>query len=283
MSVLESLKSYQPPDELFHYTNQDGLLGILKSNLIRTTKVLCLNDSSEYVLALKLAREILETLSEDDNYSLEKIKTLRIELDVIKSFNIFVSSFTTEDDLLSQWRAYSNSSGGYSIGFSGNELLTEAKNQDFFLAECIYDPKKQREIITEFLQDRLSEDDNTNNEINQKYQTAQSNHLQTKSIWKDLASIAPILKDQGFKEEKEWRIITEHPRASYELSFREGQSYIIPYFNFSIENPKKLIKSIRIGPTPHPDISEDTLQLFLYKQNLSKTIIKRTSIPYRNW
>ena len=105
----------------------------------------------------------------------------------------------------------------------------------------------------------------------------------------DLASFAPIFKSEGFKEEKEWRIISEGPKGVDQVKYRSGQSYIIPYFEFILENPLKYLNSITIGPTPHPDISKNTLDMFLLTQKLECQIfeheitVNHTNIPYRNW
>jgi len=285
MSILDSLMKVNPPDELFHYTTQKGLLGIIQNKSIWTTKVLCLNDSSEYVLALRIAKEILTEFEKGGQYSLRKIELLRDDIDSIWKLNIFVSSFTEDSDLLSQWRAYSNSSGGYSIGFQGSKLIENATKQGFFLSKCVYDHEIQREIVTSLIKEYMSKD------FDSPYGLADSQeNPRTISIfsgtefWKDLGALAPILKDDGFKEEKEWRIISESAMSSSDVSYRTGKSYIIPFFGFILDKPNDLFSSITIGPTPHPDISENSLRMLLQKHGLSQTIsINHTNIPYRNW
>ena len=59
MSVLEELKINSPPVELYHYTTQDGLIGIFDSNLLWASKIHYLNDSTEFELALTLAKDVL--------------------------------------------------------------------------------------------------------------------------------------------------------------------------------------------------------------------------------
>lgn len=285
MTILNKLKSENPPTELFHYTNQKGLLGILNSKTLRTTKVHCLNDASEFVLALNLAKKILTEFEKADQFSIGKIEILRDEIESIKRLNIFISSFTEEQDQLSQWRAYGNSSGGFAIGFHGPTLYQEIKNLGFFLAKCEYDNKIQYDHVSDLLSEYLSKDFKSYGlETSKDHEKSKISFFSGTNFWKDLSSLAPILKDKGFYEEKEWRIITERAISAKEVSYRIGSSYIIPYYEFKMENPNKLITSITIGPTPHRDISEDTLQMFLRKQGLKESIIiKHTGIPYRNW
>ena len=60
MSVLERIFREKPPRELFHYTNQEGLLGILGNNEIWASKIQYLNDSTELGLALAIAERLLK-------------------------------------------------------------------------------------------------------------------------------------------------------------------------------------------------------------------------------
>ena len=285
MTVLDSLKSEQPPKELFHYTTQKGLLDIVTSESLWATNVSCLNDSSEFVLALQLANNIMTEIEKTGDYPPEKISLLRRELESIWRLHIFVSSFTENGDLLSQWRAYGDKSGGYSLGFIGTNLMKKANGQGFFLAKCIYDPQKQREVMTELIMEYLSKE-LYQLSISEAYKKDKNNvgFYTGTEFWKDLGTLAPILKDQGFKEEEEWRIISDGPIGASELLYRSGSSYIIPYFNFNLEDIKELLSSIIIGPTPHPSIASYSLWMFLAKKGLDSFVeIRPTNIPYRNW
>ncbi|MHA1280525.1 MAG: DUF2971 domain-containing protein [Candidatus Helarchaeota archaeon] len=285
MEISDFLKENKPKNDLFHYTDLKGLMGIIENKSIWMTRVSCLNDSLEYVLALRLAKDILNEFEVNEKYNPEKINTLRFEIEYITKLNIFVSSFTENGDQLSQWRAYGNSSGTYSLGFHGQRLLEEAENQELILAKCEYDHEKQREMITSLIREHLMlKDFNTRELVESKDNPRTIMRISDTYFWKNLGSLAPILKHEGFHEEKEWRIITKSAKSSKNVLYRKGRSYIIPYFNFKFANPKELFKSIRIGPTPYPEISKDTLWMFLQKHGTSKTIkIEQTNIPYRNW
>src|SRR5205807_4915874 len=56
---------------------------------------------------------------------------------------LFACSFTSEGNLLSQWRAYCPPSGGVSLGFNPERLEAVAKEQGFYFAECVYEPQDQ--------------------------------------------------------------------------------------------------------------------------------------------
>ena len=135
MSVLEELKENAPPFELYHYTTQTGLIGIFSSNALWASKIHYLNDSTEFELALSLAKEVLfeklETMPDDR----EKIKCLLDNIPIIQKVNVCVVSLSQKRDLLSQWRAYGGSSGGYSVGFKTSNLISKSEEQRFFLVD----------------------------------------------------------------------------------------------------------------------------------------------------
>jgi hypothetical protein len=59
-SAAFTLHMVQPPPEtLYHYTTQDGLLGIIQSRSLWATNVSYMNDSTEFDLFLGLLKDRL--------------------------------------------------------------------------------------------------------------------------------------------------------------------------------------------------------------------------------
>jgi hypothetical protein len=54
------LLDQEPPDQLYHYTDQTGLLDILNTGELWATKVQYMNDATEFGLAVDLAKSRLE-------------------------------------------------------------------------------------------------------------------------------------------------------------------------------------------------------------------------------
>ncbi len=138
-----------PPDILYHYTGQAGLLGIIGGAEFWATKSQYMNDATEFGLALRLARERLESILGSPNRSSEKAACVQLmqSLNGLEEINIFAVCFCEDGDLLSQWRGYAGGSCGYSIGFDPDALMQIADRNGFVLGRCIYDPGVQREII----------------------------------------------------------------------------------------------------------------------------------------
>jgi hypothetical protein len=65
--------------------------------------------------------------------------------------------------------------------------------------------------------------------------------------------LAMTLKDSAFAEEREWRLIST-PKMVKELDFRPGESMLVPFFRFALNEQKDAyLESVRVGPTPHPN------------------------------
>ena len=107
---------------------------------------------------------------------------------------------------------------------------------------------------------------------------------------KDFYKWGPLLKHPTFKEEKEWRLISDP--ADYQnpnIRFRPGNYTIIPYYAISLEvfNDRKDNKidlgffDVLIGPSPLKDLPWQGVMQLLYSRNIHFTQITPSSIPYR--
>jgi hypothetical protein len=72
--TFERLSRAEPPPILYHYTTQEGLLGILETDSLWATKIHFLNDSSEYALACNLAVEEIKSRLEREQREDERKK-----------------------------------------------------------------------------------------------------------------------------------------------------------------------------------------------------------------
>ncbi len=197
---------------------------------------------------------------------------------------VYVSSFTTKPDQLSQWRAYCPSTGGYAIGFRRNCLVQSASSDTLqFLARCIYDPSDQEDLINQLVEkvaefalkgvhDRLLHD----RIYRESYKLL--GHL--------IPIVAPALKDPSFEEEAEWRLVSLADFfESKSLSFRDGRSMLVPHYEHSFRGKvnSESIEEIVIGPTPHPLLAIEASEALLASVGLISTKVRSSSIPYRSW
>jgi hypothetical protein len=140
----------------------------------------------------------------------------------------YVACFCENADLLSQWRGYGASGEGFAVGF-GVPWLLSLNKIGFRLQQVIYDPGQQRAMVTKFL-DRVAV----------IISEAKCSDEENRNIWQmaaaSLSSWAVMFKHPSFREEREWRIISEvEKRTSYlKTLFRRSGRRIVPYVTICI-------------------------------------------------
>jgi hypothetical protein len=288
------------PEILYHYTSQTGLKGMLNEKTIWASKVHYLNDSKEFALALKLARDELTDLI---NAATSKVECSRLELlrdtiytiEGIEGVNTCVCCFSERGDALSQWRGYGGGDAGFSVGFT-REWFTQVKDTlGLSLIPCIYDPKDQQRLIQhkidEFLETTADKepdywDRNRGHRPPDRPRTFAPLRHAGDVFATRLALIAPRIKHKSFEDEMEWRLVTENVSA-LELHHRPGRSMLIPYYKIPIGDDDKFdsIREIVVGPTPHRKLSVASVRSLAIAAGLDRKglEIRTTSIPFRNW
>jgi hypothetical protein len=284
------------PELLYHYTTQEGLLGILgdKDKNIWATHYRYLNDASEGQIVTKLLFDELKRRSGgDDEGVISQGKSILSE---ITSHEVYVTSFSEDGNLLSQWRAYSRKSGGYSIGFSSNYLKTigeySMKNtpgryysHDNPLIHCKYFDNDVEKQLKESIQKAVDSYINEEEEI-RRTPAVRTGCLTPAAIalkhFRDFSRECAITKDYAFHEEREWRLVLH--QFAEDVLFRQGRSMLIPYLEIPLAYPEQRleIKSICIGPCPNPVEARMSVNMLLKKQNIYNVDVKDSKIPYRN-
>jgi hypothetical protein len=113
---------------LYHYTDANGLLGIVKSRELWATHILHLNDSSEYSHAVQVAAKQTKKglLSAELTEALKMLVPASTvnpeEVNETAPCLPFVVSLSQNGDQLSQWRAYCPDGNGFSIGFKYSQF-----------------------------------------------------------------------------------------------------------------------------------------------------------------
>lgn len=273
--------------KLYHYTDQNGFMGIFDSRTLWATKIQYLNDHNEYFLAAKIASKILkERIEEETDLDIRfTYEEFLNKIQLISDINVCVCSLSEQGDLLSQWRGYSSKMGGYSIGFDFASIEAIANQNGFDLVKCIYDEEEQIKKIESVINEAIGI-------VGQGVKYG----INRKSIdyfEETLLRLAPVLKDRHFSEEAEWRLVGIV--GSMSLSFRAGNSMLIPFNKISLgsrEELKAMAQEIIVGHTPHIILAKKATQSFLIKSLLSKDDfpigmfpfnVVESKVPYRSW
>jgi len=252
---------------LYHYTNINGLLGVISNCELWSSDCRFLNDGSE----LTYAREIF--FNEVSNLNLPTLEDdglgYVIPGDSLDDFQMYITCFCEEGDLLSQWRAYGKKQG-YSLGFDSNLLKGLSDVEIFPVQYGITNPQEY---------------------FRQELQAARQKSAHPGvSEWHQSLWILPRFaraKNPSFAEEREWRLIVQldhYKRISSDemnlnIKFRTSPlgpiSYVINSF------PKDCLREIIIGPGPNSRICEQSVRSLLDFYKFGKVNVRVSKIPYR--
>jgi hypothetical protein len=261
--IYEMSRPTSANDLLYHYTSESGLQGIIGSDRIWATHIRFLNDYTEFRQAFKdryvegltgafragmrkdidnIATLVFEGVLAKRNHA----GILKIIEDSAVGIEAFVCSFTSSlqdgfdpGDRLSQWRGYSNSSQGFSLGFEKGALQKQVeidnRGAKASVLECIYeDTGAELSFFQEMGHnasvrfndlclsgEAVPDSFRTNNPAaTEEYKKVGFYFL--KALSKATAQFftkAARIKHSGFREEREWRIVLQ---ASHQALVRSG-------------------------------------------------------------
>jgi Protein of unknown function (DUF2971) len=251
---------------LYHYTTQAGLLGILRTKSLWVSSIRHLNDSAELTYAMKLMKKQLARKPTGDA-SFRYYQKVLESIDAIEPFDLYVGSFSEKRDLLSQWRAYTHGGVGFSVGFDRDRLKKLASMQDFRLVQCVYTPERQASKIEAIVS---------------KFADYKNDRI-TNCVH-GLLLAASKLKHPSFREEREWRVVSKLSSEG-SILFRVGKSMLIAYRKFNLVDTKSQIPITRIvvGPNPHMELAVQSVKSLLDSQGILDVEVISSSVPYRHW
>jgi Protein of unknown function (DUF2971) len=295
---FEEALSSKVPEQLHHYTNQAGLLGIFQSGELWATKIQYMNDATEFEYAIGAAKTELWKRYSSIHFSVKNwlpdsmekrqcdlLQWMTNHIDAISEANICSVSFCVDSDLLSQWRGYAGLGVGYSIGFYGSALLEIVQNNACVLTKCIYERELQTQIINELIDGAL---ESAKVRWDNKSSTDDTHLAVGAAFERAILEYGAFFKDTSFSEEQEWRIITS-PKHYNDVGFRfrEGKSMLTPYFALKIHSGMSWtnkIASVTVGPCPHPKSARIAVQGLLIKViGYPPPPVSVSKIPYRSW
>jgi hypothetical protein len=285
---------------LWHYTTPEGLIGIIESNSLWATDIFYLNDSEEFMIGIKIARDIIKQkkflLGGEQKERLRRFDTDLSFIGPDHKRPVYVCSLSKAENELSQWIAYCRG-GGFSIGFPHQGLIDAIQDQHFDLKECIYDVNKQKRIIINLIKSKVmpyvqnpgqfSKTPCTKQELSSKVCEGSIQFL-----W-ELFSICPILKHPSYEREEELRLVFDHKytfekgknnKNKIKPKFRNKNGLIIPYICIRLPKNEDFWKQIRIiiGPTKYEkELKHSVHTLFKNKDYKTDISITVSGIPLR--
>lgn len=320
-SAVNNHLSKPIPSTLWHYTSYAGFQGIVTSKKIWATEYRFLNDREEFLHAKALAQRVLEEEPEyvADQFPAREYVRKAVEL-VFNTghlhedrLHVMVASFSEEGDQLSQWRGYANDSRGVSVGFDLRNIRPPSDlGTAVTFAPCLYKQDDKRALLKEVFahyrqglvgwwtkvadaaRSRLHENFTPGPDFGQKIAAEHYDELKATlnhyyaTLQFDLLRAAPLLKNETFSEENEWRLVLplgsdKEVPSVVPLEFRYTRDTLVPYIAHPLYNPGEQgpirINDVILGPGSHTS-AEVGVNLFLQKEKI-QALARRSQIPYR--
>lgn len=268
--------------ELHHYTDVNGLTGIIQRQALWATDIGFLNDSQEMFAGIDLIRRRCGHLNTIETIDKRVQNAIREFYGQIPEFvknnltkrNIYIISFSKASDNLRQWMSYCPKNAGYSIEFDSSkilvdELLEHEKKVVCRLEEVDYHEKRINEILT--LKEILNSTDVAAGNLGKVFSV----------LANELFFHCCAVKPKEFYDEQETRLVI-HSRLekTHEVNFRTRAGIIIPHFEYPIEYSS--IKEITIGPNINMSLARKGLETFLEKHSITCKI-RESKCSLRNF
>jgi len=278
---ISKRREYSLETVFYHYTDVNGLIGILENGKIWATNINYLNDQSEITYCKDLILSISKKL---ERKCIGASKKLILEVrDYFENYSgdsdAYVACFCEVNDLLSQWRGYASNSGGYAIGIAPSRHICinwdEDKTNDVKLRmyPVIYDPKTQKGKITRAI-------NRTCKYLNDQKVEKKADYTSAKNLlFETLFIFLHTFKNPVFSEERERRVIIFSPDESL-IKVRKGAYGLLPYIEIPIRfDEYQLIDSITLGPGSHKTLVSRSVKHLLKQNGYEGVDIKESCIP----
>jgi len=265
------------PEVVYHYTTQDGFLGILRSKVLWASNAMYLNDSSELNYGVQVFDKVRAAWVAGSTDA-RKVRLDEIWRDVLSrqlEAGVYVVAFSVKRDDLAQWRAYGGHTG-YCLGFSTTDLLlrAQAMRPPGTFLRCLYLESEQRAAAEQMIALLHA---NCDPGIPDQART---------DFRGLLFMVASCFKHPSFKDEGEWRLFFLPERRTPEvLEFRPGRGFLIPYRSVPMETREfaPQLKNVMVGPTPHPELARPAAWNACTSLGWNLDEVRVTEAPFRSW
>ena len=290
---VKRLEADPPPPLIYHYTNKNGLAGILGSGCLWLSDVFCQNDPSELRHGVEHAAELIRMLARrfpDDralNLFADKFaKSLAGSIE--GSAQYYICCFSTQGNRLDQWRAYADNGRGFALGFDTASLEKEFAKQapGRMTFPVSYNDKMLRQLQEEIFETAIPlvsfpKGKDWPGAVSGEYLGRLAVEMAIKIL-----HVATYFKHEGWREEREYRFL-EIVRRNFELDqlkTRRRGDMEVRYREFDWKAVAiNSLKEIVIGPGMPGKEGHDHAVEYLNAMGIPPELVKiyASGIPYR--
>ena len=277
-----------PGKDLYHYTDLNGLLGVLQKADLWLTHSRYSNDEEEIAHGQRVVSDaIADALKQAaaDVRRTEYLEQLRTLIDKPSTEGVYICCFCQKDNLLSQWRGYGANGAGVSLqvdsgGFSD---LTGADCQHGLMRfwKVFYSAETQRKII--------------DGAINFTYNAGLPTEQLARRGADAIQFFIPTFKNPDFVEEAEWRLIfTPNPMCVIKPRFRVRGGMLVPYYSLRDLSPappapspagpppRLPIEHVTVGPSASKALNVASVRMLLDHSGYADVAVEASKTPFRS-
>lgn len=312
-------------EKLYHYCSLETFIAIISSKCLRLSDLSKSNDYMERKWIINILEEALDKSFKDEGiiinlrekywYGDDVNNHIDYLLEMLREDETqpsYITCFSRQGDLLSQWRAYGDDGRGVSIGFDSKLLYkVDSCKNDIYIEDVLYDKEEQIEEVhlavynaLAYMKDLFELEQNTyrvGDDFN-KYFIEEFDAF-CEVICDELAILSCYMKNPTFKEEDEVRIfyapiISDEPELIQEqfsktskfnnyvlkpINFCARKDQIIGYSDLSFEKltQRGIISEIIIGPSSRVNKEDIYYLLTKFGYNSNDISIKQSEASYR--
>ena len=280
-SLYEEIE-IEPEGLLWHYTDTQGLEGIVRNRTIRLSHPGFLNDPSELQYAKSVYKEMLAKLADGQEPLAKKFVSGYRAYEKEGRFPFydhFVASFCKARDQLELWRQYGDDGRGFALGFRAKELRDVVEKQGIYVYRVLYKKKEQCDLTDKIL-------DFFFHDFRKIHTTGENSNVVLHEVYPllhtSLDFFTPFFKHLCYANEQENRLVLHGSHTvDYKKKFLARRGYFKPYIDFKIDRDKAFpLDTVMVGPTTPSPQCENSLRLFLDNHEGAKIQIKRSDLPY---
>ncbi len=274
-------------EEFCHYTNIDGLFGIISESSLRLSSHRFLNDMDEFTYGKDIALEALSTFTSRNPAAqiLELFPGIKeiISSSVPIKVDYYLTSLSTSKDKLDLWKGYGGNPGSLCMVFTNridpahHYSLTNLKN--LAVINITYGKAKQIKKIEKIIS-AYSE----YYEITPEPMRKSCQEQWTQAIAYKIGHLFIGYKDSEYESESEVRLVHKADEKDA-VKHRISNGLIIPYvstIDFAPKRHAKLpLKEVIISPTAGTDALESSISSFLASMRYKNVTVRRSSIRFR--
>lgn len=272
------------PSIVYHYCPPAALLEILRTGRVWLTHQSGLNDLRDTTWAVPFIREAIKVRRSDSS---QRFFTELTQFYDLNRQDVYIASFSSDGDVLSQWRAYGMDGEGFAIGFRSASfdaslrapVTSTVPQHTVGFLEIQYDDELLKRSIAQILDEHLS---------------LPGGGGDVHECGMRLRAVSLSFKNPAFQEEDEWRLtysplITTHRVKKdiqiigmlSDLRFRPSRYGVLSYFEmpFAPVDRRSAIAELIVGPKNRSQ--DDTLTTMFRCLGYTDAEVKRSKASYR--